>query len=378
MKKLIIVIIVAIAFGFGIYWQMYMKHAGHGNSTPHAGHEANEKKKTLYICPMHPQITSDKPGQSCSICGMDLVPADDFDEHEGHDHDEHSEATGEESTQPDSHTGVKVSAKKQQMIGIKLDRVKKEKLFKSINAPGRIAFDPELYTAQSEYLEALRQWRRVKESPLSNVRRNTSEMIKSAKIRLKVLGLSEGQIKALARKGSQSEGLLVSGKGQESWVYADVFEIDLPQIKKGLAAQITANFLQGKTMAGEVVSVDQVISPETRTAKVRVRLADMDASIRPESYVNVKILAPQGEHLSVPVDALMDTGRDTFVFVKVDEGKFEPRRVTVLLETDNKIAIGSGLKEGDEIVVGGNFMLDSESRLKAVLRGGGSSGGHNH
>ncbi len=378
MKKLFVVLFVILALGSGLFWKMHRNHIDHEGGMGGVGDKSKEERKALYICPMHPEVTSDKPGQTCSICGMDLVAASSFDDHEEHDHAEHEKSMSGDQSRPDTHVGVKISPRKQQFIGIKLERVRKETLFKSVNAPGRVAFDPELYTAQSEYLEALRQWRRVKDSPLLDVRRSTREMIKSSKIRLKVLGLSDGQINQLARKGSQSEGLLVSGKNQESWVYADVFEVDLPQIKKGLSAQITANFLQGKILAGKVVSVDQVISPETRTAKVRIRLNNTDAPIRPESYVSVKILTPQGEHLAVPTDALMDTGRDTFVFVKTGDGEFEPRRVSILLETDDKIAIGSGLNVEEEVVVGGNFMLDSESRLKAVLRGSRSSSGHNH
>ena len=374
MKKILgIVFILAVIASAGFYWQT------NASVTEHLNHADMQEKKITYICPMHPQITSDKPGQSCSICGMNLVAADTSDDHEEHGHDEHEKITGEsQSSDPSGHAAVKVSQKKQQMIGIKIGTVSKVQLFKSINAPGRIAFDPELYTAQSEYLEALKQWSRVKDSPLSDVQRNTSEMIKSAKIRLRVLGLSASQIAKLAKKGSQSEGLLVSGKGDESWVYADVFEVDLPNIKKGLSAEITANFLQGKTLVGIVESVDQVINSKTRTAKVRLRLKNPDVHIRPESYVNVKIFAPQGEHLSVPTEALMDTGRDTFVFVKKGDGKFDPIRVNVILETEDRIAIGNSLNEGDEVVIGGNFMLDSESRLKSVLKGAKQSNGHNH
>ena len=264
------------------------------------------------------------------------------------------------------------------MIGVKIGKVERKKLFKSVSAPGRIAFDPELYTAQSEYLEALKQWRRVKDSPISDVRENTNQMIRSSKIRLKILGLSDNQIQGLARRGSQSEGLLVSGKGQENWIYADVFEVDLPYIKKGHSAQITANFLQGKILPGKVISVDQVINPNTRTAKVRIQLLKSDSSIRPESYVNVKILSPAGEHTAVPLEAILDTGKQAFVFVKKSEGKFEPRIVRVILETEHDVAIASGVMPGEEIVIGGNFMLDSESRLKAVIQGGSSTSGHNH
>ena len=308
----------------------------------------SEKK---YICPMHPQIVSHEKG-SCPICGMDLVVA----------------SQDSQTSQEESSPTIELSQVRQQMIGIKLAKVVKKNLFKSIRAPGRAAFDPELYTAQSEYLQALRQWRKVRNAPVSEVVESTRQMIRSSKIRLKVLGLSDGQIRDLAKKGRQSEALLVGGKGQESWVYADVFEIDLPHIQKGHAARIGGSFLQGQELAGEVVSVDQIINPKTRTAKVRIRLLQPKAPIRPESFVSVTILAPLGSHITIPLEAILDTGRESLVFVKKSEGEFEPRVVAILLETDADAAIGSGVKEGEEVVVGGNFMLDSESRLKKVIR----------
>lgn len=391
--KIAIITIVLALLGCGIWW--FVGKYGQINHKDYNASNKSKEKASLYVCPMHPQITANKP-DTCPICGMDLVLVEDEKVHEDHDQEQHSKVTGNDKSKdiaksskdhsihkmktesPSGHADFELSLKRQQMIGVKLAKVEKKRLFKSIRSPGRIAFDPELYIAQSEYLEALKQWHNVKDSPIADVKENTRQMIRSSEIRLKVLGLSDGQIKALAKKGSQSEGLLVSGKGQDNWIYADVFEVDLPYIKKGFSAQITANFLQGKTLPGKVVSVDQVINPDTRTAKVRIQLLKQDSSIRPQSYVNVTIFAPIGEHTSVPLEAIMDTGRETFVFVKKGKGKFEPRKVSVFLENDDDAAIGNGLMPGEEIVVGGNFMLDSESRLKAVIQDETSSNRHNH
>ncbi len=363
--KAIVSVVVLLAVGTG--WFL-LRHHNMDSDTHNYGKTA-KNKSSQYFCPMHPQITSDKPG-ACPVCGMDLVLTEDEEEHG--DHEQHKNMADDEgnkeSQTPIGHANFRLSLEKQQMIGIKIDKAQKKKLFKSIRAPGRVAFDPELYTAQSEYLEALKQWKRVKDSPLEDVRGNTQQMINSSKIRLKVLGLSEGQIKDLAKKGFQSEGLLVSGKGQDSWIYADIFEVDIPYIKKGLSVKITANFLQGKSLLGKVISVDRVINPNTRTAKVRIQLLKQDVSIRPESYVNITIFAPVGEHTSVPLEAVMDTGREAFVFVKIGEGRFEPRKVNIILETDTEAAITGPVQPGDEIVVGGNFMLNSESRLKSVIQ----------
>ena len=257
--------------------------------------------------------------------------------------------------------------------------VEKRKLFREITAPGRVAFDPELYTAQSEYLEALRQWATVKNSPLETTRRNAREMIQSSKIRLQVLGLSEDQIKALARRGRQSESLILSGKGEDSWIYADVFEQELAHIKPGLPVEVSASFLLGTKLYGKVSSVDEVINPQTRTAKLRIKINSKSTKLRPESFVSVSIFAPLGEQKAIPKSAVLDTGKETFVFVKISEGEFEPRNVTLLKEGDNYFAVGDELEVEDVVVSGANFLIDSESRLKAViLNAGKSSAGHDH
>lgn len=374
-KKIIFVVFITFALGFATYRFLFKDRKHHDHS--HYQHNANDK---LYVCPMHPEITSNKKS-TCPICGMDLVLASELEEEEddgdGTDETEdrgdtsagvsNSEKADMDIDKDTSASKVKLSLNRQQMIGIRTIFVEKKSLFKSIRAPGRVAFDPELYTAQSEYLEALKQWHRVKTSPVPDVKENSRQMIESSKIRLRVLGLSDEQIHRLTKRGSQSEGLLVSGKGQENWIYADVFEMDLPYIQKGLEAKITANFLKGEVLVGEVLSVDRVINPNTRTAKVRIQLNSSNVAIRPQSYVSVHILAPVGEHFAIPLESIMDTGRETYVFIKKGKNAFEPRLVQIILETESEAAIHKNIEIGEEVVVGGNFMLDSESRLRSAI-----------
>ena len=357
--------------------------------TDHSGHSSKESSKITkkqYVCPMHPQISSDRPGQQCSICGMDLVLIEDEEEHKDHSHDEHKNVTssGKDSGEqdhvmemPKDRVSVSLSLDKQQVIGVKTEKIKKIDIFETIKAPGRIAFDPELYTAQSEYLEAIRQQRKVRNSPLKEIRRSTNEMVRSAKTRLQVLGLGESQIKALASKGKVSDGLIVSGNN-DNLIYADFFESDLSKIKPGQEVKIKASFIDGKPLDGEVASVDQLIDPKTRTGKVRIKIDKTDLSIRPEAFVSVSISIPLGKHIAAPLESILDTGEDLFVFVKKGEGKFEPRKVTKIFETDKYIAVIKGLHEGEEVVTSANFMMDSESRLKSVIRSAGSQSGHNH
>lgn len=314
---------------------------------------------------MHPQILKDGPGQ-CPICGMNLVRAD-----AEHAHDT---VALDMSTLPAGHAPFHLSDQRQQMIGVKLGKAERKPLFKSIEASGRVAFDPELYTAQNEYIEAVKQLSRVQDSPIAEVKHSAERMVESAKLRLKIMGLSDAQIRNLPSKESTSANLLIPAPGENLWVYAEVFEMDLPSVQPGQSVEISGGSLGSTQIPGKVVSVDRVINPATRTAKVRIQIFNSPVGLRPESFLNVTIHAPLGEQISVPFDAVLDTGKEAWVFVAGEQGLFEPRRITVKFRAGDEVAIATGLKGGETIVTSANFMIDSESRLRGVQMASAISG----
>lgn len=310
----------------------------------------------VWTCPMHPQIRQDKPGK-CPICHMDLVKMGEEVVEDDHKNMGHL---------PEGHASFKLSEARQQLIGVKTGLVEKKPLFKKIDASGKIAFDPELYTAQAEYIEAIKQKERVKNSPIEEVKHSSDRMVESAQLRLKVLGLSDEHIRKLGRSGVAGSSLLIPKSGENIWVYAEVFEMDLPLIRTGHETIVSGSVLGNKTLEGKVVSVDRVINSETRTAKVRILIQDTKINLRPESYLDVTILSPLGEQVVVPFDAILDTGKEAWVFVVKDQGQFEPRLITILERAGDEVAISSGVTPGEKIVTSANFLIDSESRLKGV------------
>ncbi|HKY62796.1 MAG TPA: efflux RND transporter periplasmic adaptor subunit [bacterium] len=320
---------------------------------PASGESEVKEKATIdyYTCSMHPQIRRDEPGY-CPICGMKLVPVYASPGESAHDHGAASGPAGQRGE-------VRLDEARRQWIGLKVEPVAKRKLKREIAASARIASDPDLLVAQTDYLAA----RRTGGGELGGLQ---SSLVLAAKNRLRLLGMDEAEIAELSRRGRPDMGLLLPTAGQPLWIYASVFETDLPWIQAGMGAEL--ELPGGEQRSLRVDSISPLVDPATRTANLRLRLDQAPASLRPGMFLPLRLSAESESGLIVPDEALIETGEATLVFVEVEPGSYAPRPVRVGRRGSGEVEILEGLKEGERIVTSGNFLIDSESRLRGVAR----------
>jgi Cu(I)/Ag(I) efflux system membrane fusion protein len=300
-----------------------------------------------YTCSMHPQIHREEPG-NCPICGMALVPVYATSKSSEHQHGS-AESQGQRGP-------VELDEGRRQWIGIKVEPAAKRKLSREIAVSARVANDPDLLVAQSDYLAA----RRTGGGELGGLQ---SGLVLAAKNRLKLLGMDEAEIGELSRRGRADLGLLLPTPGQALWIYASVFESDLPWVSPGMAAEV--ELPGGEKRSIQVESIAPALDPATRTANLRLRLNDSPASLRPGMFLPVRLRSETEAKLVIPAEALIDTGAESLVFVETAPGNYEPRRVQVGRRGSGEVEILGGLSEGERIVSSGNFLIDSESRLRS-------------
>jgi Cu(I)/Ag(I) efflux system membrane fusion protein len=152
------------------------------------------------------------------------------------------------------------------------------------------------------------------------------------------------------------------------WLLADVFEQDLGAVRPGQSARITVNAYPGKTFTGKVAFFYPTVTPETRTGRVRIELANPGALLKPSMYASVELAAGRGRKaVTVPISAVIDSGVRQVVLVQVGEGRFDPREVKLGARANEYVEVMDGVKEGEAVVVAANFLIDAESNLKAAL-----------
>ncbi|HEX2993952.1 MAG TPA: efflux RND transporter periplasmic adaptor subunit, partial [Anaerolineales bacterium] len=153
------------------------------------------------------------------------------------------------------------------------------------------------------------------------------------------------------------------------WVNADVYEYEVPFVKVGQMADMQLSYFPGKTYTGKVSYIYPTVDPVSRTVKVRIEVSNPRFELKPQMFANVELKINYGSHILVPQEAVMDSGDKQYVFLMHEGGMFEPRTIQMGPKLDGKVAVLSGLQPGDTIVTSGNFLVDSESRLKSAMGG---------
>jgi len=316
--------------------------------------DLDEAGETLYVCPMHPQIHKDAPG-SCPICGMDLTAV-----HKGSEKVPSSDVPG--------FAGIKVDPRQQWLIGVKTAPVERKNLVRHLRTVGRVAYDPGLYVAQKEYLEALKTGR------FGEAR----SFIDAARLKLTLLGMSTEEIVALEAEGRVDESLFLTRNTGRAWIYSAIYESERPLLQKGLIVEVRTVGHPQMKYVGLIDSITPVVNPQDRTITVRSEIEDPLGLLISDMFVDVYIIIPLGEALAVPKSAVLQTGLRNIVLVDKGDGLFQPREVVLGNQSDNEYQIISGLELGEVVVSSANFLMDSESQLKSAFQSAGGGKSHDH
>ncbi|WP_242929288.1 efflux RND transporter periplasmic adaptor subunit [Pontibacter vulgaris] len=372
-----------------------------------------EGEKPTYTCPMHPQIVQNEPG-TCPICFMDLVPV----------------------TQSGKENGELMLSESQIALGnIKTKRVKSGSVGSNAILTGKLVLDEtqtdvissraagrieklylkesgqtikkgqplyelyseELLTLQREYLLALAQNRELgKENP------RFASFLEAAKKKLLLYGLTEGQIRNLARTGQVSpritfvapaggvvtevaaaEGQYVAeggvlyrlGKLGKIWVEAELYPQEVPNVKEGDEIKVSVEGFGQEPVTAKVTFISPEFRAGSQVAILRAELPNPNNQYLPGMQANVILPSDTGSSLTLPTDAVIRDEKGAHVWVQSGKDTFKARMVTLGEESADNVAILSGLKENDKVVVSGAYLLYSEFVLK---KGVDPMAGHQH
>jgi Cu(I)/Ag(I) efflux system membrane fusion protein len=369
---------------------------------------------------MHPSVVSDKPDR-CPICGMKLVKVA---------AGAAADAPGA-GAPPEGLVTVAIDPERQQLIGLKVTDVTKGPIAGSFRTNGRVVVDetrvhhlnvkvsgfvehvhadfvghevrageplfsiysPELLAAQEEYLLALRTREQLGQG--GALVGDGDALVQAARRKLELWDVPAAELDRLDRTRQASRTLTVRSPASgvvvkkdvvpgmkvaagdmpyeivdlsAVWVLADVYEAELRRVKVGTKASLTLTAFPGETIHGRVAFIDPFLEPKTRTAKVRLAFPNTRRDIKPEMFGEVVLHGPEREAVRVPADAVIDSGTSRVVFVALGGGKFQPRAVRLGASDGELVEVLDGLAEGERVVTRANFLVDSESRLKASLQ----------
>jgi len=373
-----------------------------------------------WTCAMHPQIIRDHPG-SCPICGMDLVPVGSKATRttggtgapgQGVVHLDAARRqllgvrTAKAELAPFTRTiravgRVSYDETRLRHVHTKIDGYVERLL---ANATGETVrrgqplleiYSPELLASQQEFLVALEARDRMGSSTLSSVAGYGKDLVESARRRLQLFDMTDAQIARLEETRTPQRTVTVyahesgvvtmrnvtegerieAGKTlldvadlSKVWVLASVYEYELPFVHQGQPAVMHLSYLPDRTFRGTVSLIYPSIEIATRTAQVRVEFDNPDLALKPDMYAEIELSADLGPRISVPEEAVLETGTRSLAFVEREPGVFEPRELRIGARLADRYEVVSGLVAGEQVVVSGNFLIDSESKLKAALQ----------
>lgn len=361
-----------------------------------------------YVCPMHPQIVKDSPG-NCPICGMQLVE--------------------KKQTSESTNLTVELDHGTVQKLGVRSEAVRKGRMAKTIRLLGRVDYDEknvaeirtstygwvenlgvrseglqvkrgqlllELYSP--EYLDAQKKFLKAQKQDKSGITKKYGQRSESVPVRdyLRYLGIPDSSLNEIARTGQTKHripvyapqfGVIVRHNVHKHqfleedflmftvadlstvWVVVEVPEYQLQWIRRGMKATLEVPAFPGKSWNGRVDYLYPELDLASRSLKVRLSVPNFSGELKPNMLADVYIASQSdADVLKIPSEALIMTGEREAVIVALGEGKFRPVDVVSGLREDGDVEIISGLNENDRVVVSGQFLLDSEANLQAGFK----------
>jgi len=402
-----------------------------------ANAKPGERKIAFYRSPMDPSVHSDKPAKDGM--GMDFVPV-----YEAEIQGASSGVSGRAVVTISSERRQVLGVRSEEVKKVRLDhRIRTvgrvavdERRLRHVHTKfdgyvehlyvdytGKLVrrgerllaiYSPDLVATQQEYLLAHRGQARLADSAVRSAAQGSIDLHEAARQRLLLWDIRPADIEKLEKAGQVTRTLDVHAdiggyvvqkmafQGMRVtpadtlydiadlthlWVLADVYEYNLPSLTLGTEGHIEVASIPGKHWKGAVTYISPTVEERTRTIKVRLEVDNADGDLKPDMYADVFLHVDLGDGLVVPDGAVINAGDRRLVFLDRGEGRFEPREVKLGIKVNGSgLQVLSGLSEGDRVVTAANFLLDSESSLKAALSGMSSAekttaagpAGHDH